>query len=249
MNRKVLEGAVEPGRGPGELEDAMHVSGLGSRIQALREREGMTPQELAKLLQMSNTSIWRVEHGHHELKLDSLRQLREATGVDLNWLILGDKAPEGPAPMYSGDAGGALEVPLMAWDGERFYPVEPPETVTVPSRLAGAHGQDFAFLAPDDSMEPVIRRGWLLGVCPEVAGVPPESMSGKIVLALLGGRAVPRWFEATRGVWAFSAEANGYEPATLARTEAPPLLGLVSWWRAVQEVPGHEAQAPTRSSL
>ena len=64
------------------------ITGLGERIRRLRERRGLTVQELAVRAQTSYQNIWRIERGdQRDPSIALTRSIARALGVGVDYLI------------------------------------------------------------------------------------------------------------------------------------------------------------------
>lgn len=63
---------------------------LGKRIQALRQKRGLTSRELAARVQVTSGLISQIEHGKTSPSLDSLRRIATALGVPVTYLLIED---------------------------------------------------------------------------------------------------------------------------------------------------------------
>lgn len=60
---------------------------LGFRIKELRKKHGLTQQELGDLVKVTKVSICCYENGTRTPNLDTLLDLADVLGVDLNYLV------------------------------------------------------------------------------------------------------------------------------------------------------------------
>jgi transcriptional regulator with XRE-family HTH domain len=66
------------------------VMSLGTRIQDLRRKRGLTTRELATGVQVTSSLISQIEHGKTSPSLDTLRRIAKALGVPLTYLLIED---------------------------------------------------------------------------------------------------------------------------------------------------------------
>jgi transcriptional regulator with XRE-family HTH domain len=59
----------------------------GHRIQARRERIGLSRAALARKLKTSRVRIWRIETGKTPIRVDDLREFARALQVDISELV------------------------------------------------------------------------------------------------------------------------------------------------------------------
>lgn len=69
-----------------------NVNETGKRIQALRKGKGITQEQLANLLKITDRHIRSVETGERNASIDLLVSLSDLFGVSLDYLILGKQA-------------------------------------------------------------------------------------------------------------------------------------------------------------
>lgn len=61
----------------------------GKRIQQLRKERGLTQEQLAEKLNVSQNTIAKIESGLRRPSIDFLLELSEFFGVSTNYLVLG----------------------------------------------------------------------------------------------------------------------------------------------------------------
>ncbi len=59
---------------------------FGERLKALRDKQGLSLDELAVKVGSTKSLLWRYENGKSEPGLTALRKLTEYFGVTLDWL-------------------------------------------------------------------------------------------------------------------------------------------------------------------
>jgi transcriptional regulator with XRE-family HTH domain len=81
-----------PGRRP-KTADAPGVprpyADVGGRVRWLREQKGLGQTELAHLIGMSNTNLWKIEAGQILPTLENLHLLRQHLGSDEAFMLFG----------------------------------------------------------------------------------------------------------------------------------------------------------------
>ena len=63
----------------------------GTRIQNLRKNRGLTQNQFAEKLNMSVSSIVKIEAGKHGVSIDTLLLMKDILQVSTDYLLLGDK--------------------------------------------------------------------------------------------------------------------------------------------------------------
>lgn len=61
----------------------------GERIQTLRRQHGWTQLELAEKLNMSYSSIAKIENGYHGISIETLLMMKELFHVSADYLLIG----------------------------------------------------------------------------------------------------------------------------------------------------------------
>jgi putative transcriptional regulator len=75
---------------------------LGPRILDLRNERGWNQLELARRAGLNPTRLSKLEHGHHEPRIEELVRLAKALVVTLDELVLGERrAQEGGALQFA----------------------------------------------------------------------------------------------------------------------------------------------------
>lgn len=62
---------------------------IGERIRATRKEKLMTQKQLGEKCQMADSAIRKYESGAQTPKIETLRRIAAALGVDINWLMNG----------------------------------------------------------------------------------------------------------------------------------------------------------------
>jgi transcriptional regulator with XRE-family HTH domain len=88
---------------------------VGTNVRKLRDRMGMTQEELAELSGLSREEISRIENGRKKIISKSLRKIAEATRIDVRQLMAGldpetrSSLGEGGEKYEGEDTGNATE--------------------------------------------------------------------------------------------------------------------------------------------
>jgi XRE family transcriptional regulator, regulator of sulfur utilization len=93
----------------GEAFDATALaSAFGRRLRALRQREGLTQDRLARLSGVQVSAIGRLERGQHEPRLSTMLSLAHGLGVSPSELVVNlvDATPE-PRPQPRSSTTGS----------------------------------------------------------------------------------------------------------------------------------------------
>jgi transcriptional regulator with XRE-family HTH domain len=95
----------------GEAFDAKALArAFGWRLRELRERKGITQDQLAKRSGLQGSAIARLERGQHEPRLSTVLSLAHGLGVSPSELVanLADAAPEPRQPPRSSTTGSSF---------------------------------------------------------------------------------------------------------------------------------------------
>ena len=79
----------------------------GKRIQQLRKERGLTQEQLAEKLNVSQNTIAKIESGLRKPSIDFLFELSEFFGVSTNYLVLGIQ----PEDMGKGSLKETIDIP------------------------------------------------------------------------------------------------------------------------------------------
>lgn len=66
------------------------MSTIGTRLQELRKRAGLSLDDVARAAGMSKSGVWEVEAGRNDPRLSTIRKLARALGVDTYQLLAED---------------------------------------------------------------------------------------------------------------------------------------------------------------
>jgi SOS-response transcriptional repressor LexA len=127
---------------------------IGNRIRRLRERAGLTQEELALRLKLTRTTIIRYEKGRISISAEMLERIADALGVqvtDFYPSVSASETDHGPwemVPVFDDIPAGGLR---MTEDDEATDFV-----MTSTSELKGGKARYFYLRVNGDSMEPLI---------------------------------------------------------------------------------------------
>lgn len=71
------------------IDDKKLVEVLSGRLRAVKERLGLSREEMARELRLDPSTVSRYVHGTMAPSLEGLIRLHRALGVSLDWLLLG----------------------------------------------------------------------------------------------------------------------------------------------------------------
>ncbi len=72
-----------------DKKEEQYIIELGKRISGLREKSGLSVQELAQKANLTRMYIYRIEGGEQVSSILVLRRIAEALGIKLDALIIG----------------------------------------------------------------------------------------------------------------------------------------------------------------
>lgn len=230
--------------------EAVDLEGFGSRLGKLTAALRQTKKALAEKMGVTPSAF--NFYGTRNLpETEKLARLAQATGVNLNWLLLGEGTmfalpqPESGLSVPGGQgAGKSAPIKIMDSPGALGSSQPDPEreagVIRIPRSMIPEGAKVMAFYSADDSMAPIVGRGWIVGV-ELVQGDPchsPERFHDRMVVVRLEGTAVVRWLHYTAEDWILTAENKKLEAKTrirkIPRDKPLEVLGTVSWWFATQ---------------
>lgn len=75
---------------------------ISARIRMLRSSEGLSQEEMGKIVGASKSSISEYENGDTRIKIDKLEKYAKHFHVDLNYLTASEKSdPQSAVPLFS----------------------------------------------------------------------------------------------------------------------------------------------------
>ncbi|WP_146297746.1 XRE family transcriptional regulator [Nitratireductor mangrovi] len=210
--------------------------GLGERLKSLRQ--GKTRTEFASIIGVHENTLGGYERGERSPEWGFLTQLRETTGVDLNWLVEGN----GTHPIQRGDSGaggGFLPIPKLdvrpsAGPGALVPQPLPNDDEVVAFREDWLRrigvSPRFARLmfARGDSMHDTISDGDMMIVDVSIREIVDEG----VYVVVYGGLVIVKRVQLLRtGGIVLKSDNPRYEPETVPVDEQPELIveGRVRW--------------------
>lgn len=197
---------------------------------------------IAKEIGVSRTTIYNWMAGSNEPDLETLAKLAAVTGVNFSWLTTG----QGSLSAGEADSHGAVRpnlpgflfVQLIKHRGEEWNFLGAPIAFEQDwlIELTGGHGFVSCIEAPDDTMEPTIKKGDLLlfnNFTSVSHGSPGDVGNGIYVIGLARfDYAIRRvqWRPGTRQK-VISSDNKAYPPETypIDSAEFPSICGPVIW--------------------
>ena len=206
---------------------------FGDRLRGLRERAGLTQEEVATALGLTRPAVGRWETGRSRPRLDKLEQLAGILGTTAYYLLNGDgpqavetKASSAYVPMRS------IGVACMG-DGDEQ---EADAVVEVPAAVAARHPGMFVVHGVGSCMNRRYPEDAALGVDPTVE---PRNGDAVLVRDEARGSYVHAFLAGSGGTVMLSADSWSEEyPDIVVGPADPPLevLGVVVWYQAYEDV-------------
>lgn len=206
---------------------------FGQRIRQLREKKGLTQEDLAHALELTRPAIGRWENGRSKPRLDKLNDLASLLGTTTYWLLNGDD-PEQVAAHAS-----SATVPLRSigstcmGDGDE---AEEDVVVEVPEGVASRHPSMFVVHGIGPHCNRRFPEDAVLGVDPAIS---PRTDDAVLVHDDTRGSYVHVYMAGAGGTVMLSADSwsGEYEDMVIGPDDPPvEVLGVVVWWQAYKDV-------------
>lgn len=219
---------------------------INRRIKLVRERAGLTQKTFSERIGVSRSFLSEIEAGKVKPSLETLIGVATRFGIDAGWLLIGigserasDAAAESSSEYRSAGDQQRSEplIPLLS-DQVVQGPPHPISEDDIAAYLPAlepiTQKEAYCFYLRDDAMEPLIRRGALIGILP--APAPFKKWEGKLVALwpAKGGLTVRR-LRIDQKYFIFEAENKSHPVFYLERTAKPVLFGLDWWWQDQKE--------------
>lgn len=212
---------------------------FSDRVRELREQAGLTQQELADRLGLTNRAIGAWEAGRAKPRLDKLEQLASILGTSAYYLLNGEEPPS-PDFTYPRGAlpvvGRSGFVPMRrlgkTHTGSAVEEIEDECMVEVPAHVAELHPNGFMLTVEGDCMDRAYPDGCVVLVDPDAqpwngCAVVAETPPGKSVLR--------RYMRGTNTLMLSADSHSGdYEDMVFSNeeTQEARTLGVVVWFQA-----------------
>lgn len=161
------------------------MASFGERLKQLREKEGLTQPELAKLVGVGATAIANYEAGSRNPKFEIEEAIADFFNVSLDYLR-GKSDKSAPINIFveADSLIKAIRIPVLG-DVAAGIPIEAVEDIIdyeeIPAELA-EQGQFFGLRIKGDSMEPRICEGDVV-----IVKKQEDADTGDIVIACVNG--------------------------------------------------------------
>ena len=212
---------------------------IAQNIRRLRERKGVTQEELAKAIGMSRPAVTQWETGWSQPRMGTVEKLAAFFGVSKSEIIDDDYStavlPKGAMPVYS---SGEATVPLVTLGrvhaGELTDEEEARHRVEVPASVRSRHPRSFALVVDGNCMDRVIPEGAHVLVDPD-----REPQNGSIVVIETEDHqaVMRRWYKGNRTLM-LSADSHEEQEDLIFGMEDGPVhvAGVVVWYQAPEEM-------------
>lgn len=213
--------------------------GFSDRVRKLREQSGLTQQELADKLGLTNRAVGAWESGRSKPRLDKLDELARLLGTSTYYLLNGTEPadpdfeyPPGARPVVGRSGFVPMRVLGKTHAGESVEEIEDEGTVEVPGSVAQRHPSAFALRVEGDCMDRRYPDGCVVLVDPD-----ERPRNGCAVVAETSpGESVLRSYMRGSHTLMLSADSHsdGYEDMVFTDEETQQVrtVGVVVWFQA-----------------
>jgi len=88
IDAEVLRSSVDPGFGTAmDARDSADRAGAGARLRQIREERGLSQEQVHALSGVAQETLSRIENGHRDPRMDTLRKLAVALSMDVAELL------------------------------------------------------------------------------------------------------------------------------------------------------------------
>jgi len=186
---------------------------IGKNLKKIRENKGLSMEKLSKIIDVSHTTIYRIEAGVHKPKADILKKLAQALGVSTDY-ILGlrtDKEIKEDEDIKPGDIRKNLKMIPVVGEISAGNGIDPIEDIIDMISIPEEKQVDFALFVKGDSMTPKFQEGDLALVIKT-----PVLENGEIgVIAINGYKAVLKKFYQYESLIQLISLNPEYEPIVI----------------------------------
>lgn len=190
------------------------MSTYGERIKELRERKGLSQQELANMLDITKAAVSHYERCFRKPSIETLEALCDIFNVSFDYLLGVENVTPRLVDKEGLDRLEAKQVPVVA-DVAAGIPLSTWEDVIGWEEIESKAGDFFALRIKGDSMSPKIQDGDVV-----VVRSQPDAETGDIVIAKVNGdeSCCKRLIKSADGITLQSLNPD-YLPIYLSRTE------------------------------
>lgn len=130
---------------------------LHNKLQEIRKREGLTQQQLADKLGVTQQTVWYYENGKREMKSSVLISMAEALGCTVAELL----GVESFESAFASSDDNFVDVPLLGSiaAGKPIEMMEVDDTYPVPSAVHELHPMGFLLRVEGESMNRILPNG------------------------------------------------------------------------------------------
>lgn len=73
------------------MTEKQYLKAVGQKIKSIRESQGISVQDLAKMVEISRMQLYRVEDGENPTSILVLRRISKVLGIALSELVMEKK--------------------------------------------------------------------------------------------------------------------------------------------------------------
>ncbi|MEM2120614.1 MAG: XRE family transcriptional regulator [Archaeoglobaceae archaeon] len=191
---------------------------VGEKIRELRKKLGISQAELAKRLNIDQTTVSYYEHGKRAITLDMLQRIADALGVNLDYFLNKEEITPVSIPPVKKFIP-LYDTNMAAGNGTFPDALEPLRLIPVDTIEA-----DYAFVAHGHSMEPEIHDGDIV----LVKVIPPDTvLNGEIVVCIYENQFLVKRFYKSDGRIVLFSDNSEYAPIVVEVCDRFNIVGRV----------------------
>lgn len=207
---------------------------FSKRVKILRDKAGITQEELASIMDVSRPAVGAWESGRSRPRLDKMQQLANYFGITVAELM-GEEAPEGAPANAIPFTADSDTVPFIRLGkvhaGLSKEEIPDPECIVqIPRIIAEAHPRGFLLMVEGDCMDRAYPPGCLVLVDPEL-----QPWNGCAVVAEVspGEAVLRRYSRGQNSLMLYADSHSSYDDMIFTGEFAEVrLVGTVTWFQA-----------------
>lgn len=212
----------------------MDLVAIGNRIRQAREAKGWSQEDVAKIVNLSPSTVSQWENGGQRIKIDTLAVVAQALECSVDWLLYGkervekldtsaqleralrrpllDMLPVKPVPLLGTIRAGWDHLAQAEWEDTCWVPAD--------------SGIEFCLQVTGDSMVPEVYPGEI--VCCRRATPDHPAQAGDIVVVMINGdEGTLKRLRRSRGQWILHAANPAYPDHVLTSQDDPIIQAVV----------------------